>query len=150
MTPLILLLALLLLAAADQHHHGEQPEAVKCVSGFCLTADYEKLETPVTDRVTIVNVTTDIMDVLTVNDKEFSVTLTMYFSVQWEEPRLVTNLTVEPGQWTPVDLKFLDELWVPNIFIYDLRSFTALDVLKKLAGVWIVEGSSVYYNQVRR
>ena len=88
------------------------------------------------------------MDVLQVNDKEFSVTLTMYFSVQWEEPRIVTNNTVEEGEWTPIDLQFLNNLWVPNIFIYDLRSFSAMSVLKKLAGVWIVEGKAIYYNQV--
>ena len=83
-----------------------------------------------------------------VNDKEFSVTLTMYFAVRWEEPRLTTNNTVSEGQWTPIDLQFLNHLWVPNIFIYDLRSFAALNVLKKLAGVWIVEGKEIYYNQV--
>ena len=82
------------------------------------------------------------------NDKEFSVTLTMYFAVRWEEPRLTTNNTVSEGQWTPIDLQFLNHLWVPNIFIYDLRSFAALNVLKKLAGVWIVEGKEIYYNQV--
>ncbi len=27
------------------------------------------------------------------------------------------------------------------------RSFAALNVLKKLAGVWIVEGKEIYYNQ---
>ncbi len=83
------------------------------------------------------------------NDKEFSVTLTMYFAVRWEEPRLMTNNTVAEGEWTPIDLQFLHHLWVPNIFIYDLRSFAALNVLKKLAGVWVVEGREIYYNQVR-
>ncbi len=73
------------------------------------------------DHVNVVNIDTDIMDVLTVNDKEFSVTLTMYFSVKWEEPRLVTNVTMSEGEWIPVDLNFLSHLWVPNIFIYDLR-----------------------------
>ena len=118
-----------------------------CVSGFCLPPLYEKLEAPVTDRATTVHITTDIMDVLNVNDKEFSVTLTMYFAVKWEEPRLVTNLTVHEDDMVPIDLQFLKNLWVPNIFIYDLLSFTALNVLKKLAGVWIVGGNHVYYNQ---
>ncbi len=97
------------------------PQNQKCVSGFCLPGDYEKLETPAMDHVNVVNIDTDIMDVLTVNDKEFSVTLTMYFSVKWEEPRLVTNVTMSEGEWIPVDLNFLSHLWVPNIFIYDLR-----------------------------
>ena len=85
---------------------------------------------------------------LQVNDKEFSVTMTMYFSVQWDEPRIESNLTVAEGDWTPIDLQFLNNLWVPNIFIYDLRSFSAMSVLKKLAGVWIVGGKAIHYNQV--
>ncbi|TRY78448.1 hypothetical protein TCAL_14393 [Tigriopus californicus] len=119
----------------------------KCVSGFCLPLEYQKLETPFSDTFNTVKVTVEIMDVLQVNDKEFSVTLTMYFSVQWEEPRITTNNTVGEGEWTPIDLQFLNNLWVPNIFIYDLRSFSAMSVLKKLAGVWIVEGKAIYYNQ---
>ncbi len=87
------------------------------------------------------------MDIMGVNDKEFSVTLTMYFSVKWDEPRLETNNSVAEGQWTPIDLQFMNQLWVPNIFIYDLRRFSALNVLKKLAGVWIVEGRQIYYSQ---
>ena len=90
-----------------------------------------------------------------VNDKEFSVTLTMYFNVRWAEPRLIPNNTVEEESWTPIDLQFLPKMWVPNIFIYDLRSFSTLNVLKKLAGVWIVRTpingtnvqQDVYYSQ---
>ena len=90
----------------------------KCVSGFCLPELYEKLENPgsVTNSTTTVHVETEIMDVLQVrhvhpgvskihplmffqvNDKEFSVTLTMYFAVRWEEPRLTTNITVRKSQ----------------------------------------------------
>ena len=46
----------------------------------------------------------------------------MFFVVSWDEPRLVSNVTYEPGEQVPVDMRFLDHLWVPNIFIYDLRS----------------------------
>ena len=83
-----------------------------------------------------------------VNDKEFCITVTMYFAVKWQEPRLVTNNTVAEDEWTPIDLQFLNNLWVPNIFIYDLKSFSALNVIEKLAGVWIVGGKEVYFNQV--
>ena len=39
----------------------------KCVSGFCLPRDYVKLEKPAMDHVNVVNVDTEIMDVLTVS-----------------------------------------------------------------------------------
>ena len=72
----------------------------------------------------------------------------MYFTVIWDDPRLVTNLTVEDGVFTPIDLNFLNHMWVPNIFIYDLKSFEFMKVLKKLAGVYIIGSDKVYYQQV--
>ena len=91
------------------------------------------------------SIETDIMDIMNVNDKQFCVTISMYFAVKWDEHRIETNNTVAEGEWTPIDLQFMNHLWVPNIFIYDLRSFSALSVLKKLAGIWIIEGRQIYF-----
>ena len=77
-----------------------------------------------------VSIETDIMDIMEVNDKAFSVTLSMYFSVRWDEPRFETNNTVKEDQWTPIDLQFMNQLWVPNIFIYDLRRLQMIIIHK--------------------
>ena len=73
----------------------------------------------------------------------------MYFTVIWHDQRFVTNNTVANDTYTPIDLNFLNHVWVPNIFIYDLRSFGAMNVLKKLAGVYIIGTDRIYYQQVR-
>jgi hypothetical protein len=52
----------------------------------------------------------------------------------WQESRIVTNRTVEVDQWYPVSLEFLTDLWIPNVFIYNLKSFQSIAVLKRLAG----------------
>ena len=57
-----------------------------------------------------------------------------YFSVKWQEARITTNNTVEPDTWYPVSLEFLEDLWIPNVFIYNLKSFQSIAVLKRLAG----------------
>ena len=38
------------------------------------------------------------------------------------------------GAWSPVSLEFLNDLWIPNVFIYNLKSFHSIEVLKRLAG----------------
>ena len=43
---------------------------------------------------------------------------------------------------------FMKHLWIPNVFVYNLVSFKALDCLKKLAGLWIVNDRDLFYNQV--
>jgi len=37
--------------------------------------------------------------------------------------------------------------WMPNVFVYNLVSFKALETLKKLAGMWIKQDKAFFYNQ---
>ena len=46
-----------------------------------------------------------------------------------------SNFFCSPQEtWYPVSLEFLDDLWIPNVFIYNLKSFQSIAVLKRLAG----------------
>ena len=107
---------------------------LKCVLGWCLPLDYQKLESPTPKGTVHVDINVEILDILSVNDKEFSITMSMYFSVMWQESRIITNNTIEPGFWYPVSLEFLQDVWIPNVFIYNLKSFKNISVLKKLSG----------------
>ena len=40
----------------------------------------------------------------------------------------------------PVNLELVNELWLPNIFIYNLKTFKVVEVLSKHAGLWITTG----------
>ena len=51
----------------------------QCVKGFCLPLDYQKLESPTPDSPVHVDINVEILDILSVNDKEFSITMSMYF-----------------------------------------------------------------------
>jgi hypothetical protein len=89
-----------------------------------------------------------ILDVLRVDDKKFSVTLSMYFGVFWTEDRLLLPNASVRAEWVPIDMEFMRLLWVPNAFVYHLVSFDALQCLQKLAGLWIVKDDELFYNQV--
>ena len=74
----------------------------------------------------------------------------MYFGVYWKEDRLKLPPSANFSEpvWLPLDLDFMKYLWVPNVFVYNLVSFRTLDCLKKLAGLWVVSGQTLFYNQV--
>ena len=76
-----------------------------------------------------------ILQIVDINDVDFTVTFSMYLFVKWMEPRLLRNGTT-PGfnQETPVDLKFLDKLWVPDVYFYDLKRLEDHMFLTKFAG----------------
>lgn len=52
--------------------------------------------------------------------------------------------------WLPIDINFLKQLWLPNVYVYDLVSFNPLECLEKLAGLWVVEKKEIFYNLVRK
>lgn len=58
-----------------------------CVSGLCLPVDYNKLEMPRGRNDIKVELT--ILDVLSVNDKDFSISVYAYLGIRWPEPRLI-------------------------------------------------------------
>ena len=47
----------------------------------------------------------------------------------------------------PMSLEFINALWVPNIFIYNLKTYKVITVLSKLAGLWIDTDKKVLYSQ---
>ena len=75
----------------------------------------------------------------------------MYFGVHWKEDRLMMpppESNNSGAEWVPIDLEFMEYLWVPNIFVYDIAEFNAIECLKRLAGIWVVKERELFYNQV--
>ena len=59
---------------------------------------------------------------------------------------LYANNSSNP-QNIPMNLEFVKDLWVPNIFIYNLKTYKVINVLSKLAGLWIDTSRTVMYSQ---
>ena len=60
------------------------------------------------------------LDVLRVDDKKFSLSLSLYFGVVWKEHRLhlpPPGSNNSGASWLPIDLEFMSNLWV-RIFIF--------------------------------
>ena len=106
-----------------------------CVSGYCLPKDYEQGQfprdesnnEPVTVKLEFNNV-----DILVINDIDFTVTFRMNMGAHWNEPRIIapdSNVDL-----TPLDLKFLEHLWLPDLEILHLKQIRDYRILKKLAG----------------
>ncbi len=53
----------------------------------CLPEDYSKFELPQRTGVVDIGVTIDIDEVLRINDKDYSITFSCYFNVEWSDRR---------------------------------------------------------------
>jgi len=126
---------------------------------ICLPDNYSKFELPIAEGVNKIYISIDIDEVLRINDKDYSITFATYFNVEWYERRLKVvkeleaqnNKSVdgEPSEavLVPMNLEFVKDLWLPNIFIYNIKSYKVIDVLSKLAGLWIDSQKKVLYSQ---
>ena len=107
----------------------------KCIEDiFCIPADYNKLQRPTKEKVQV-DLELDIIEVLDFDDKDFSSTIMMWLKAAWIEPRLKSNTSTKH----PIDLSVMEDLWMPDIYIYNLKWFKNDRILTKLAGLIIKE-----------
>ena len=96
---------------------------------FCIPDNYDKLQRPNHDIVKV-NLEIDIIELVEFNDKEFTSTIMMYLRTSWKEPRLITNTSTNH----PIDLSILNDLWKPDIYIYNLKRIRTHDFFADMAG----------------
>ncbi|TRY77326.1 hypothetical protein TCAL_06961 [Tigriopus californicus] len=127
---------------------GQSTPTSFCVSGLCLPMDYNKLEMPPGRNDIKIELT--ILDVLSVNDKDFSISVYAYLGIRWPEPRLIgkngqklsTYSDERLGVPITVDPAFLSSVWVPNIMIVNVKSFKPLSEMKPQQALWAVSESN--------
>nr|XP_040573961.1 glycine receptor subunit alpha-3-like [Lepeophtheirus salmonis] len=48
-------------------------------------------------------------------------------------------------EWFPIDLEFVDKIWLPDVEVLNLKVFQSLTVLSKLQGLWVSPKKEVLY-----
>ena len=109
---------------------GAFSETKLCVERiFCIPSNYDKLQKPDNGIVKVI-LKIEIIEVVEFNDKEFTSTIMMYLRTSWTEPRLLTNSSTKH----PIDLSVLDDLWKPDIYIYNLKRIKTHRIFDDMAG----------------
>jgi hypothetical protein len=49
------------------------------------------MDIPLVDKPNMISIEIHISDILKINDRDFSITFSLYFNVKWKEPRLRLN-----------------------------------------------------------
>ena len=107
---------------------------------YCLSKDYDKAQFPrdeETKEQVEIKLEFNDLEVLHVNDRDFTVTLKMYLGVHWNEPRVI-SIGSQKDVETPLDLSFLDYVWLPDLEILHLKEIRGYKVLKDLAGIFFL------------
>ena len=126
----------------------------------CLPSNYSKFELPNPGGINPIAVEILIEEVLRINDKDYSITFSCYYNINWPDKRITLtkefgkeqlkpgmNVTMNPDIIVPMNLEMTKDLWLPNVMIYNLKTYKVMDVLSKLAGLWITADYTVSYSE---
>ena len=114
----------------------------KCFGQYCLPADYDRFSMPrlATNNSTAesaVNISLDFdVRVYEVDDIKFTISLTMYFGVRWNDPRILKKNVSESSK-SKIDRirqEMIDYLWLPSIYVLNLKSYKVLDIFSEFSG----------------
>ena len=104
-----------------------------CSGILCIPNNYDRLVRPLQNETINIQLDFDILQILSVNDYDFTITLSMYFGIRWDEPRIICPQC--QTNYTPVDLSFMKILWVPDVYIYNLESISTSSIISDFAGM---------------
>lgn len=111
--------------------------SLKCAESYCLPQVYDKLDVPFNDDGAVnVSVDLDVLQVLEVDDIKFTVSFSMYFGVRWQEYRIDGPDPPEDNPYVPIDIDFVKNLWVPDVYIYHLKTIEVLNIFIPFAGLY--------------
>ena len=85
----------------------------------------------------IVEICSDFMvsDISFEDTENFGLSLHIFMRFSWVDNRLEVNRKAEgsQNQIVTVNPKFMENIWVPDLFIYELQSFKRLELVKDIS-----------------
>ena len=120
----------------------------RCSEEVCLPSNYSKSKLPAKTQ-NKVSIGFGLTEISKIDDWSSSITFSMYFNVEWNEPRLILGPqfgTKKPGAMEPLSSGYLDKMWLPNIFVYNLKSYKVTEVFGKLALAFVDSDKNILYS----
>jgi len=103
-------------------NEDEIENSLKCSNSFCLPLDYNKLSPPFKESEPIeIIVTLDGVHFLEFDDTKFTVSLLLGLSIEWDDYRITGPDGIDPWESFPVDIGFANNLWLPDLYIYNMK-----------------------------
>merc|ERR1719320_1459219 len=125
-----------------------QPDCSEVLSKHvCLPKNYSKYELPNTEETHLVEISFDLDEIHEINDETYSITFSTYLVMEWTDRRLHVDQSLG-SDYIPLDVDFLKSLWVPKIFVYNLKKFEVVDAMSKLDGLMVNKHNNVFYSQL--
>jgi hypothetical protein len=104
-----------------------------CSSSVCIPSTYNKMDTPISEGPLEVGVSLMLLDIYGIDYLDFTMDLNLYMRFSWIDNRVSMNNTEN----VDVDVNFIHNLWVPDIYIYDLKTLQTRKTIRAEEGLSI-------------
>ena len=131
----VLTFAITLCLSKDNSSKGYNISDLKCIKQFCVPPGYNKHEGPFVESGHMeILVDFDVAQVVEIDDVKFSIKFVMYIGLTWVDPRIICLAQDEDVSWVPVDIEFGNYIWLPDLYIYDMRDIVFPKYYKSFGG----------------
>ena len=131
----VLTLTAILALSSTSSSQNYNTSDLKCIKQFCVPSDYNKHEGPFVESGHMeILVDFDVAQVVEIDDVKFSIKFIMYIGLTWVDPRIVHLSNGKEVSWAPVDIEFGNYIWLPDLYIYDMREIIFPKYYKPFAG----------------
>ncbi|KAK4305023.1 hypothetical protein Pmani_023067 [Petrolisthes manimaculis] len=121
------------------------------VGGDIVASNYmqELAPWPEDNSPLLVNFSLKINNIVESKDKQLGVIIDCYFRVTWQDPRLNYPGSPDEGEII-INPVILDKIWLPDPYIFNVRSVQGVHILKDVQGVTISPDKSVFISSAMK
>ena len=115
-----------------------------CLGQICFPKNYNKYEPPSFDQEhVLVEMLLHKIKIFKVDDFENAIHVSLEVDLRWQDQRL----NIEENITTDVVLGdiFLEKLWLPDLYLFNLNSNRKLSFVKNYEGLWLGQNSTIFY-----
>ena len=91
------------------------------LAGVCLPTNYSKQTLPFQNQMTYVNLEFLKFKILSIRDRDCTLTYQIAMNVTWNDPRLIINNYDDAYMGNMLEESFLELMWKPDLYIEDLK-----------------------------
>ncbi len=115
----------------------------KCSYDYCLPTEYNKMEAPFIEFEPLeIEIEIDVLQIHEIDDITFTICLSLNLNVIWQDFRIIGTSSDDPTAVIPIDSRFVESLWLPDLYIYNMK-----EILPKKFNIPFA-GTAIFVNLV--
>ena len=83
-----------------------------------------------------------LMDINKIDEDDFGFSITLHMTFYWFDNRIKFDENSSDITTANVDISFLNEIWIPDFYIYDLNYFRELESFRIQGGLSVNKNDS--------